>query len=78
MRFTIAHLKRGERGVITDVSSERIPLKLLEMGCLPGSLVELVQVAPFQDPMYLNINGTHLAIRKETAIHIQIEKLLNE
>ncbi|BAO75701.1 hypothetical protein WPG_1471 [Winogradskyella sp. PG-2] len=43
------------------------------MGCLPGNSVELVQVAPFADPMYLNINGSHLAIRKETAIHVQIE-----
>jgi ferrous iron transport protein A len=53
-----------------------IPLKLLEMGCLPGNFVELVQVAPFADPMYLNINGTHLAIRKETAIHILIDIIL--
>lgn len=78
MQLTIADLKRGERGTITDVSSELIPLKLLEMGCLPGNIVELVQIAPFQDPMYLNINGTHLAIRKETAIHILIEKTPNE
>lgn len=74
MIFTIADLKKGERGIITDISSEAIPLKLLEMGCLPGNIVELVQVAPFADPMYLNINGTHLAIRKETAALIQIEK----
>ena len=74
MQLTIAHLKRGERGIITDVSSKLIPLKLLEMGCLPGNIVELVQVAPFKDPMYLNINGTHLAIRKETAILILIDK----
>ncbi|ALJ05463.1 iron transporter [Pseudalgibacter alginicilyticus] len=75
MQNTLAHLKRGERGVITDVSSIHIPLKLLEMGCLPGNLVKLVQLAPFKDPMYLNINGTHLAIRKETAIHILINKI---
>ena len=73
MQVTLAHLKRGEKGIITDVSSVHIPLKLLEMGCLPGNIVELVQVAPFSDPMYLNINGTHLAIRKETAIHVLIE-----
>ncbi len=78
MQDTLANLKRGERGVITDVSSIHIPLKLLEMGCLPGNAVELVQLAPFQDPMYLNINGTHLAIRKETAIHILIDKTPNE
>jgi len=73
LEVTLAHLKRGEHGIITDVSSIHVPLKLLEMGCLPGNSVELVQVAPFADPMYLNINGTHLAIRKETAIHIKIE-----
>ncbi|MEO8933971.1 MAG: FeoA family protein [Xanthomarina sp.] len=73
MQRTLAHLKRGQRAIITDVSSIYIPLKLLEMGCLPGNEVELLQVAPFSDPLYLNINGTHLAIRKETAIHILIE-----
>ncbi|NRR91587.1 ferrous iron transport protein A [Winogradskyella undariae] len=71
--MTLAELKRGQQGIIIDVSSIHIPLKLLEMGCLPGNTVELVQVAPFADPLYLNINGTHLAIRKETAIHIIIE-----
>ena len=76
MQTTLAEIKRGQRGVITDVSSVHIPLKLLEMGCLPGNFVELVQVAPFADPMYLNINGTHLAIRKETALHIQIDIIL--
>ena len=78
MQDTLAQLKRGERGIITDVSSIHIPLKLLEMGCLPGNSVELVQVAPFQDPMYLNINGSHLAIRKETASYIIIEKIAHE
>lgn len=73
MQVTLAEIKRGEIGIIVDVSSVHIPLKLLEMGCLPGNSVELVQMAPFADPMYLNINGSHLAIRKETAIHIQIE-----
>ncbi|AEH00997.1 MULTISPECIES: FeoA family protein [unclassified Lacinutrix] len=75
MKYSLAQLKRGEKGIITDVSSNSIPLKLLEMGCLPGNFVELVQVAPFSDPMYLNINGSHLAIRKETAIHILIDKI---
>lgn len=74
MQHTLADLKRGEQATITDVSSVHIPLKLLEMGCLPGNSVKLLQLAPFKDPMYLNINGTHLAIRKETAIHILIQK----
>jgi ferrous iron transport protein A len=78
LQDTLAHLKRGEKAIIIDVSSINIPLKLLEMGCLPGNAVELVQIAPFSDPLYLNINGSHLAIRKETAMHILIEKITNE
>lgn len=74
MAFTIADLKKGEYGIIIDSSSEDIPLKLLEMGCLPENEVELLHLAPFGDPMYLNINGCHLAIRKETAALITIEK----
>ena len=73
MKVTVAHLKRGQRGIIKDISAEVIPLKLLEMGCLPGNEVTLVQTAPFKDPMYLNINGSHLAIRKETALNIEID-----
>jgi len=75
MRFTIADLKKGEKGIITDSSSEDIPLKLLEMGCLPGNEVHLLQLAPFYDPMYLNVNDSFLAIRKETASLIVIEKI---
>lgn len=73
MKITVADLKRGQRGIIKEISAEILPLKLLEMGCLPGNEVELVQTAPFRDPMYLNINGSHLAIRKETATKIEIE-----
>ncbi|MFC7356256.1 ferrous iron transport protein A [Jejudonia soesokkakensis] len=70
---TIAHLKKGQRGIIKEFSVDTVPLKLLEMGCLPGNMVALVQMAPFQDPLYLDINGSHLAIRKETALQIEIE-----
>ena len=70
---TIASLKKGQRGIIKQFSVDVVPLKLLEMGCLPGNEVALVQTAPFQDPLYLNINGSHLAIRKETAAQIEIE-----
>ncbi|WP_347923129.1 FeoA family protein [Pontimicrobium sp. SW4] len=75
MSLTIADLKKGERATIIDSSSEDIPLKLLEMGCLPGNTVELLQVAPFHDPMYLNINGSYLAIRKDTASLILIDNI---
>lgn len=70
---TIAHLKKGETAVIKAFSIDQVPLKLLEMGCLPGNEVSLVQLAPFKDPLYLTINGSHLAIRRKTALKIEIE-----
>ncbi len=71
---TIASLLIGEIGYVSEESLESIPLKLLEMGCLPGAEVELVQIAPLKDPLYICVNGSHLAIRKETAAMIQILK----
>jgi ferrous iron transport protein A len=70
---TIANLKKGEKAIIKDFDVEAIPLKLLEMGCLPGNTVELLQIAPFGDPLYLDINGSHLAIRIETACQIKVD-----
>ena len=72
---TIATLKKGEKGIIQEFDIDVIPLKLIEMGCLPGNTVELVQYAPFHDPLYININDSFVAIRKETAIHISIKIL---
>lgn len=73
MKTTIANLKKGEKALIIDFDVEAIPLKLLEMGCLPGNPIELLQIAPFGDPLFLDINGSHLAIRIETAREIEVE-----
>ena len=73
MQNTIYTLKKGEKAIIKDFDIDLIPLKLLEMGCLPGNLVELLQIAPFGDPLYLDINGSHVAIRIETAREIEVE-----
>jgi ferrous iron transport protein A len=45
------------------------------MGCLPGNTIKLLQLAPFKDPMYLDVNGSRLAIRRETAHHIIVKKI---
>jgi ferrous iron transport protein A len=78
LEATVADLKIGEKGVIKQVCFNDIPLKLLEMGCMPGKEVELVQIAPLKDPLYIIVNGSHLAIRKEIATLIKIEKNTTE
>lgn len=73
MKTSLAGLKKGQKAIITDFNIDAIPLKLLEMGCLPGNVVELLQIAPLGDPIYINVNDSHVAIRMETAVEIDVE-----
>ena len=72
MSTTLDQLKIGQKGIISELNIDEIPLKLLEMGCLPGNWVKLLQIAPLGDPLYFNINDSHVAIRLETAREIEI------
>lgn len=72
MRINLTQLKKGQKAIIEDFDIDRVPLKLLEMGCLPGNEVQLLQVAPMGDPIYMIINDSHLAIRMETAQAIDV------
>jgi ferrous iron transport protein A len=72
LNTTIAQLKIGQKGIIGDFNIDEIPLKLLEMGCLPGNTIELIQIAPFGCPLYFNVNDSHVAIRMETAKQITV------
>ena len=65
-------LKKGQMAQILDINIDEIPLKLIEMGCLPGNTIELIQVAPMGDPLFFNINDSKVAIRKKTAQEIYI------
>lgn len=77
MQTTLNLLKKGDKAIIKEFDIDAVPLKLLEMGCLPGNVVELLQIAPFGDPLYLNINGSHVAIRVETAKEIEVDLIQN-
>jgi ferrous iron transport protein A len=65
-------LKKGQMAQISDINIDEIPLKLIEMGCLPGNSIELIQLAPMGDPLFFNINDAKVAIRKKTAQEIYI------
>ncbi len=73
MHTTIDKLRKGQKAIITSFDNNIVPLKLIEMGCMEGNIVELIQIAPLGDPLYLTINDTNLAIRKEMASRIFVE-----
>ncbi len=74
MQTTLDLLKVGESATVVDIDIDTVPLKLVEMGCLPGNPIRILQIAPFGDPLYLEVNGAHLAIRVETARQILVVK----
>ena len=64
----LAELKIGEKGEIVGFTDELLSLKLLEMGCLPGTEVVLTHLAPFGDPIAIRVSGSYtLSMRREEA-----------
>ncbi len=64
---TVADLKEGEKALIDGFKDFEIEVKLLELGCLPGSEVIFLRAAPFHGPYYMKINGTNFALRQTEA-----------
>lgn len=67
-------LKPGEKGRIVKVAGAGgVHRRLLDMGLVSGSEVEVERVAPLGDPIEIKIKGYHLSLRKEEASNIQVE-----
>jgi Fe2+ transport system protein FeoA len=72
----LSQLKPKERGIITKVGGDRpVRRRILDMGVVPGTEVEVVKVAPLGDPVELLIRGYHLSLRKEEAGEIFVERV---
>jgi ferrous iron transport protein A len=70
----LSELKAGERGTIKCFESSELELKLMEMGCIPGELVVVEQIAPLGDPISIRVAGYALSLRINEANQIIIEK----
>ncbi|MEY2940748.1 MAG: hypothetical protein RJA67_433 [Bacteroidota bacterium] len=71
----LADLKIGEKGEIVGFMDELLSLKLLEMGCLPGTEVVLTHLAPFGDPIAIRVSGSYtLSMRREEAETMLIKR----
>ena len=76
--FPLDQLVIGQKAVIESIKTDFLPLKLIEMGCLPGNEISLLYSAPYRDPLYLKIDEAHLAIRKEVAKYIIVKPLVDD
>ena len=70
----LSSLQVGSTGTVTAIN---IPPenrgRLLEMGLLVGTPVELVRFAPLGDPVEIKVRGYNLSLRKHEAEQIWVQ-----
>lgn len=72
----LSGLAPGEKGRVTKVGGQgTIRKKIIEMGMVRGTEVEVEKLAPLGDPMDIKLKGYHLSLRKDEAAGILVEKL---
>jgi len=71
----LTDLKRGEKAKIIKIGKiGDLKKRLVDMGVTSGEIIKLERDAPLGDPQQYIIKGTGIAIRKEDAKNIEVER----
>jgi ferrous iron transport protein A len=77
--MSLAEVAIGTVVVVEEVGGERaFRRRLMELGLLPGTRVEVKGVAPLGDPIELLVRGSSLSIRRAEARLIGVRSLGSE
>lgn len=71
----LSELEAGTIARITSFENNELFLKLMEMGCVPGELVKIEQIAPLGDPISITVAGYNLSLRLNEADNIFVEEV---
>ncbi len=73
---TLNLLQPGECGIVENITTAnpKLKMRLLELGLLKGTTIELIRYAPLGDPIEIKIRGYRLSIRKVEAESVIIAK----
>jgi ferrous iron transport protein A len=71
----LSEIRTGSVVRILSFENNDLFLKLMEMGCVPGELVKVEQVAPLGDPISITVAGYNLSLRLNEADNIFVEEL---
>ena len=74
MNRRLSEVEVGKEVIIKYFEKDEIFLKLMEMGCVPGEIVIVEQVAPLGDPISILVSGYHLSLRINEAENIWVEE----
>jgi Fe2+ transport system protein FeoA len=70
----LSELKPKDTGRIVKVGGKGgIYRRVLDMGVVSGTQIEVLRVAPLGDPIEVKLRGYSLTLRKAEAANIQIE-----
>ena len=70
----LTSLAAGSAGIVTQIQvAPENRARLLEMGLLVGTPVELVRFAPLGDPVEIKVRGYNLTLRKHEAEQILVK-----
>jgi Fe2+ transport system protein FeoA len=70
---TLARIAVGEVVTVGAVGGERsFRRRLMELGLVPGTRVQLIGVAPLGDPVELLVRGASLSIRRAEAEAVSV------
>jgi DtxR family Mn-dependent transcriptional regulator len=75
---TLTSLKIGDLGKVVRISPACRGLerrRLMDLGILPGTQIGVEMVSPIGDPTAYRVRGSSIALRKEQANHIHIQKV---
>ena len=72
MSTLLSKQKQTGKKKITEVTGPKAA-RLLEMGLLPGTTVEVIRSAPLGFPIEIKVRGYLLTLREEEAECIEIE-----
>ena len=73
MKTNLCDIGIGQRVLITAVGGTgRLRQHFLDMGVIPGTVVQLVKYAPMGDPMILELHGYMLSLCKADAAQIEV------
>lgn len=65
----------GKKAIINSFEKDELFIKLMEMGCVPGELIRVDQIAPLGDPISISVAGYNLSLRLNEADHIFVEEV---
>jgi len=72
--MTLNDLKAGQQARVLDVTaSGATGQRLLDMGFVEGTPVQIVRNAPLVDPMDILVRGCHVSIRHDEAKTVEVE-----